>query len=192
MPKEPYIADDGHEEQERLTLIGKGIDPKYVDAKRAIGLMRWAASERIKQMHRISDLVIRCRQDGKPSLAAFIYFYTLEQINTGRMHRPSEWMELDFISGQPIGKYPCSDREFSDASYEEDYDFTADDEYDLSPEYYRFAYNILDEVRIGYMQTGTLDMERYDEYLAAIMANTPACYRRFFEDLSVPPMSEDA
>lgn len=181
-----YEDADGREEQARLTALGKRVDKRYIDAKRICGTTRRTGDERIGRLHRISDLVIRRREDGAFVLAAFINYFTREQIISGQIPRPQEWLELDFVSGELLARHSCKRRDFSSASFDTVYSLLADNEYDLSPEYYRAAYNVLDEVRIGAMKTGELDMERYDEYLDAIMSNTPREYRQFFEHLSDP------
>lgn len=156
---------------------------KFVNSKRVCGLTRQAAGTYLRGPHRVSDLVLRV-YEGKLQLAAFIYFYTNEEAAQHLLPRPSEWVVLDFISGEPIKKIKCSEQEFSDASYDKLYSVPIEDEYDLSPEYYREVYAILDDVRMGVMDGKKLDKRKYTIYLKAIMQNTPREYRRFFTDLS--------
>lgn len=156
---------------------------KFINSKRVVGLTRQAAGTYLRGPHRVSDLVLRV-YEGKLQLAAFIYFYTNEEAAQYRLPRPSEWVVLDFISGEPIKKIKCTDEEFSDASYDMLYSVPIEDEYDLSPEYYRETYSILDDVRMGVMEGKRLDKRKYTLYLKAIMKNTPHEYRRFFTDLS--------
>ena len=127
--------------------------------------------------------MIRKQRNGTYVLAAFIYYFTPQELQTQMMSRPTEWLVLDFVSGLPKHKYLCSEREFSPAPHDETYSFALDKECDLSPEYYREAYNLLDEVRINYMKTGKMDLKHYKKYLTAILENTPESYHRFFVEL---------
>ena len=173
-----------HTRQEKLTALGKSIDPAYVDSKRICGQTRCAASQRLRGAHRISDLVVRTDEDGKLVLAAFIYYFNEYHITKRMIPRPTEWLVLDFVSGMPLKRVKCSDVDFTDAPMDQLYSLQLGKECDLSPDYYRSAYNILDEIRIEYMKNGKFDEKFYAKYLNAILQNTPEAYRRFFTDLT--------
>ena len=174
---------DGRAEQARLIQLGQSVNPEFVDAKRIVGHIRWAAEDRLPNPHRISDLMLRKEKGKGWVLAAFISYYTMDHIMGGQMPRPSEWLTMDLVSGTPIARYKCEDIEFSDAPYDTLYTFTLETECDISPEYYRLAYALLDEARISIMQTAELDQPKYTAYVKAIIANTPNEYQRFFLDL---------
>ncbi|MBM6737829.1 hypothetical protein [Faecalicatena fissicatena] len=138
----------------------------------------------IKIPHSTSQPVIRL-EDGKYCLAAFVFFYSREDIRLGEAARPQFWVAADICTGELTGENSCKEKEFSDASYRKKYSIRADGVYDTSREYYEKAFALLDEVRETLIDTGTLERQKYDRYLAKITANIPREYQRFYFELSV-------
>ena len=134
--------------------------------------------------HSTSQPVIRL-EEGKYCLAAFVFFYSREDIRQGEADRPQFWVTADVCTGEITGENSCREKEFSDASYQIKYSIRADGAYDTSREYYENAFAILDEVRETLIETGELDREKYDRYLDKITANIPREYQRFYFELSV-------
>ena len=180
----------------------------FVFGKRVLGLVRKEVSiqdskngipisphgeptlERMKHRNRItrvSDLVLR-KVDGVFYLSAFIYTYTLTQATYGRVHRPNEWVLIDLETGKLLNRFNCLETDFSTEPFDWFYNLNlSSGEYDISSEHYHYIYGILDEVRKGILYgSGGVDTGKYDEYLTAILHNTPEEYKRFFTSLSDP------
>ena len=118
-------------------------------------------------------------------LAAFTFFYTREDIETGSVSRPTMWAIEDIESGEIITEYETEDKEFSDASYDVKYNVRSDVQYDTSREYYEKAFAILDSVRARIINDGKFYKGEYQYYMDRVLANIPEAYRRFYTDLSV-------
>lgn len=140
----------------------------------------------VKVPHGASQPVIyQDPADGRYYLAAFVFFFSGEDIRKGMVSRPSLWAIYDLETGDLIQRFSTKDKEFSDAPYNVKYDIHADGAYDTSAAYYNAAYDILDQVREKIISEGTLDRQLYDDYLRRVAFNIPESYQRFFYDLSV-------
>ncbi len=150
----------------------------------AMSIMERDILEGRKIAHSTSQLLIH-REDGKYYLAAFVFFYNREDVESGMVKRPSIWALADIESGEIIKRYDCSRKDFSNASHEQRYDVRPDGKYDLSDKYYYESYAILDEIREELISNNSLDMEKYKLYLSRTIANIPKSYQRFYTDLSI-------
>ena len=125
------------------------------------------------------------KQDGKYYLAAFVFFYTKEDIESGAVDRPTMWALADIETGEIVKEYETKEKEFSDASYDVKYNVRAEGEYDTSRGYYDKSFALLDWVSGKLIKTGKLYSLEYKAYLERILANIPKEYQRFYRDLSV-------
>ena len=137
-----------------------------------------------KTPHSTSQPVIY-QEDGTYYLAAFVFFYTKEDIENGAVDRPTMWAIADLETGEIIKEYETKEKDFSDAPYDVKYNVRSDAKYDTSKEYYDKAFEILDSVREKLISTGKLYRAEYQFYLDRILANIPKDYQRFYTDLSV-------
>ena len=133
-----------------------------------------------KTPHSTSFPVIRLI-DEEYRLAAFTFFFTKEDIESGECERPTVVTVAD-IEGNVIDEYQTKDNEFSEAPYDKKYNVRYEGE--IAKDHYDKALKILDEVRESIIRTGSFDKERYQEYLDMILATIPKEYRQFYEDLS--------
>ena len=108
-------------------------------------------------------------ENGKYYLAVFVFFFSREDIETGKI----------------IEIRQTKNKEFSDASYKIKYNVRADAQYDTSKKYYEKAFAILDSCRNEIINTDRFNPEEYKHYLDMIVANIPKEYQRFYFDLSV-------
>lgn len=134
--------------------------------------------------HSISQPVVFF-ENGNYYLAAFIFFYTKNDIENGKIDRPAMWVIADIETGDIIREYETKEREFSDAVYDVKYNIRADRTYDTSEEYYDRAFSLLDVVREKIIRNGEFCKEEYQQYLNMILANTPLSYQRFYINLSI-------
>lgn len=134
--------------------------------------------------HSISQPVIYL-EDGKYYLSSFLFFYTKEDIEDGRVERPTMWAIADIQTGKIIQVYETKEKDFSDAPYDIKYNIRADGKYDTSKEYYDEAFSILDSVRSKMIKDGKFYKGEYQYYFDMILANIPREYQRFYTDLSV-------
>ena len=125
------------------------------------------------------------KENGKYYLAAFVFFFTREDIEAGAVDRPTLWAIADIKTGEIIEERDTKTMDFSDAGYDVKYNVQADAEYDTSPEYYNKAFVILDSVRSKLIETGKFYGAEYQFYLDKIVSNIPKEYQRFYRDLSV-------
>lgn len=125
------------------------------------------------------------KENGKFYLAAFTFFYSREDIETGRVERPTMWAIADIETGEIIEERSTKDKDFSDAPYDVKYNVRADARYDTSKKYYDEAFAILDSCRDKIITTGKFYQGEYKFYLDKIVANIPKEYQRFYYDLSV-------
>ena len=134
--------------------------------------------------HRISYPVIR--KEGKQYyLAVFLFCFSKEDIEKGKLERPSTWVLADIQNGSIIEERQTKDIEFSNASYDKKYNVRVDGSYDTSKEYYDEAFAILDTCRNEIINNGSFDKDLYRTYLDKIVANIPKEYQRFYYDLSI-------
>ncbi len=124
-------------------------------------------------------------QDGIYYLATFVFFYSKDDIENGKVDRPTMWAIADIENGEIIKEYETKEKDFSDASYDVKYNVRTDGEYDTSKEYYDKAFTILDSVRSKIIKDGKFCKGEYQYYLNMILANIPKEYQRFYTDLSV-------
>lgn len=169
--------------QSELAAAGRLLYNDYKDSKRVVGEARWKCEKNIPRAHRVGDLVVR-RVETKLYLCSFIFYYNNHSFDRSLFNRPTQWLKMDFVTGQIVDVCDCTDHEFSRARYALDYNFSADEGANLTAEYYRMLYCTLDEVRIDYLRTKEFDREKYESYLAQIKANSPADMRQFFDALS--------
>ena len=124
-------------------------------------------------------------ENEKYYLACFVFFFTREDIETGKVGRPTVWAITDIEIGKIIEERQTKEKEFSDTAYDVKYDAHADGDYDTSKQYYEKAFNILDSVRSKIIGDGKFCKEDYQYYLNMILANIPKEYQRFYTDLSM-------
>lgn len=124
-------------------------------------------------------------ENEKYYLAVFVFFYSREDIEEGRIYRPTVWAIADLITGEIIEERETSIVEFSNAPYDKKYNIRADKKYDTSKEYYDKAFSILDICRKSIIENDNFDRNEYAKYLQMIVANIPEEYQRFYYDLSI-------
>lgn len=140
----------------------------------------------VKVPHGTSQPVIyQDPADGRYYLAAFVFFFSGEDIRKGMVSRPSLWAIYDIETGDLVQRFSTKDKEFSGAPYDVKYDIHADGTYDTSAAYYNAAYDILDQVREKIMSEGILDRQLYDDYLRRIVFNIATDKRILITDWSV-------
>lgn len=134
--------------------------------------------------HSTSRLVIR--KKGKELVfAVFVFFFSKEDIENGMVDRPTLWAEIDMRTGVISSRYDTHNKDFSSASYEEKYNVRTDKKYDTSRDYYKKALELLDKVRLTYIESARFLEREYREYMDMILANIPENYRQFYADLSI-------
>ncbi len=124
-------------------------------------------------------------EKGNYYLAVFVFFFSKEDIQEGKINRPSVWALVDIKTGEIIEERQTKDIDFSDASYDMKYDVKADTQYDTSKKYYDEAFAILDSCRSKIINDGKFYKGEYKYYIDKIVANIPKEYQRFYYDLSV-------
>lgn len=137
-----------------------------------------------KTPHRTSYPVVYYENDNY-YLACFVFFFTREDIEEGKVDRPAVWAIADIETGEIIEERQTKDKDFSDAPYDMKYSVRAEGNYDTSEEYYDRAFVILDSVRSKIITDGKFYKREYQYYLDMILANIPKEYQRFYNDLSV-------
>lgn len=134
--------------------------------------------------HGISNPVLRWRDD-QLFLAFFVYTYTRKQLQQGMIARPVSWILADIRTGHLIEEISCGTQDFSTAGNAELYSVHNPNPRP-DPDSFREAYEILDDVRRGYLEDGTVQSVRYNAYLDRILPGVPPAYHRFYRELSNP------
>ena len=138
----------------------------------------------VKTPHSVSRPVI-CKENNNYYLASFIFFFTKEDIEQGRVKRPTMWALFDLVTGDLIEERHTNEIDFSNASYDVTYNIRKNTHHRLSRDYYDKAFDILDSCRRKLIYENKFDEQEYREYLAAIMIDAPDEYKRFYNDLSI-------
>lgn len=169
-------------EQSEDPILVNGVE--FISSKKIVGLARDRLSKMYPQMmHRVSDLVVR-KVDGIPYLASYVCFYNMEELSSWRLRRPAKWILMDFVSGEIKEVIDARLRDFSKEEYNRLYSTVPDGDYNVSREYYRSVYKVLDDFRLEYFKTGEFARELYSRYFKMVSRNVPATYRQFLKDLS--------
>lgn len=173
------------EKEKKITSVKLDLPEGYVNSKRIIGLFRWHVDDTVISAHKASDLVLR-KVGRKWYLATFVHFFNNHDIEYNVINRPTQWFLLDLLTGKLVQAYGCEKNDFSNASFNAKYsmEFLDKSSRDISREYYREVYSILDAVRLGLLHRRKFDEKTYQRYLDGILINVPDAYREFFLDLS--------
>lgn len=134
-------------------------------------------------MHKVSYPLI-IKKNGKYLLSSFAFYFSIQDIRSCFMSRPTRWATADVIDGSDIVEYITAKDDFSKAPYNVKYDMRQTSRHDTSEAYYNKAYAILDDVRMELFEKNTFNEEKYKEYFDMILENIPDGYKRFYEDLS--------
>ena len=125
-------------------------------------------------------------EGGTPVLCLFAFTFSAGDVREGEVGRPRHWACADMETGAVLGVYACKDKDFSDQEagtrYSTHYD--AGDKHGSS--YFDKTYAVLDDVRRGYVSTGTVDRELYRRYFTMVTDSIPPDYRVFYRDLGSP------
>lgn len=175
-----------------IPTLADDLQPQTADAPQTGVIPAMQVYQKLRPMvfegrkipYGVSNPVLR-RENGNLYLAFFAYSYTREQLKSGAIGRPSRWILADIESGKLIRAVSCAEQDFTTAGKEER--FSVDNPNKPgNPDHLKDTYTILDEVRRNYLQEGTLDTKRYEEYLAQMLLAVPTSYHRFYRELSIP------
>lgn len=164
-------------------MNGSLLETGQASTKAVATSIRQNALDGQKTPHSTSQPVLRLH-DGKLCIAAFVFFYSREQFKSFKVNRPSMWVVCDLNTGEIIGRYNCSEREFSDGDYQRFYDVSQKNVLPATKDNLDFAYVVMDLIRYEYAVTGAVNKEIYKTYLDLIYDMTPQDYRVFYRDLS--------
>ena len=156
------------EKEKKITSVKLDLPEGYVNSKRIIGLFRWHVDDTVISAHKASDLVLR-KVGRKWYLATFVHFFNNHDIEYNVINRPTQWFLLDLLTGKLVQAYGCEKNDFSNASFNAKYsmEFLDKSPRDISREYYREVYSILDAVRLGLLHRRKFDEKTYQRYLTA-------------------------
>ena len=137
-----------------------------------------------KVPHGVSNPVLR-DVDGTVCVCYFVYAYGAEARETGLYPRPAEWIALDVAEGKLVGRYPCSEKDFSSAPYDRSYSMADSPASGKSEAYFTAMDELFEISRASIVASGSLDGEAYAGYLGKLLAVTPEDFRVFYRDLSL-------
>ena len=135
--------------------------------------------------HIISLPVIVRDDEGAYFMAVYEFFFNRDDVNAGKVDRPTSWAVADINTGKVLRKYTTMEREFSDASYEVKYNIQEDNETDNEQDTYAETFALLDIVRSKIINENVFDEETYAKYMQMVMSSVPNEYQRFYTDLSI-------
>ena len=195
----PFWRDDAlciYENRDALKDItvycvsGEMFKEEQITTKEAITIIRKNALNGQKAPHSVSQPVLRVH-NGKLCLAAFLFFYNKEQLQSATVNRPTMWVVSDLKTGEILQRYFCSDNEFSDNDYQKLYSISTENITPVSKFYWDSAYALMDLIRTEYINDATLNKKLYKEYLERIFYTTPEEYRTFYKDLNNIKMEDN-
>lgn len=136
-----------------------------------------------KTHHGVSEPVLRYHED-KMCLAAFVFFYDREELQTAKMKRPTMWVIADLETGKIKYRFSCFENEFSYSEYHKYYSvLMGENSYDDNC--WNSAYALMDIIRNEYITYGIFREDLYKEYFERVFRATPIGYRNFYTDLSL-------
>ena len=154
-----------------------------INAKNAVMKLNAKALGGAKIPHAVSNPVLH-RSDDTLYIAAFIYVYKREHLQTNKMPRPIHWILADIETGDVVRELDSRTEDFSEAGFEDLYDLNDPHVKRPGREDFSEIYSLFDAVREEYLRQGVLDTEKYARYLERILEITPASYQRFYQELS--------
>lgn len=155
--------------------------------KKISELNAFAASKALggaKLPHGLSNPVLR-ELDGNICVCYFVYTYNRQARETGLYPRPSEWIALSIEEGDLVGRFRCSENDFSTAPYDKTYSVKDASVSAQSKDHYAAMCQLIEEARSSVIATGCLDRKTYEDYLNKLFVITPKDFRVFYTDLSL-------
>ena len=154
-----------------------------IDIKTVISNLNRTALGGAKIPHCVSNPVLRLEND-KLYIAAFVYTYNRENLQSNKMPRPIHWILADIESGETVWEYDCRNKDFSDAEFDVLYDLNDPDVKRPTREDFDGIYALFNEIINESIQNGLKSVEKYSNYLNRILEITPSNYQRFYKELS--------
>lgn len=154
-----------------------------LDIKTVVSKLNRAALGGAKIPHCVSNPVLRL-EDNKLYIAAFVYTYNRENLQSNKMPRPIHWILADIESGDVIQEYDCRNKDFSDAEFDILYDLNDPNVKRPARDDFEKIYALFDEIRNESTENGLQTTDKYFDYLNRILEITPSNYQRFYKDLS--------
>lgn len=152
------------------------------DTKTIVAKLNAAALGGAKIPHCVSNPVIRTDDKGS-YIAAFIYTYGKQNLQTNTMPRPIHWIIADIETGNVIKEFDCKEKDFSTACFDELFDLNDPSVKRPTRDDFAWFYSLFDSLRDAYI-SGKEVSELEKEYMNCIFEITPLSYRRFYRELS--------
>lgn len=172
------------EEWDRESSRYRAAEPfRIVPAEEVLRELQLRALNGRKIPHSMPRPVLRY-SGGKWTIAAFVFFYTQEDIAAGKVRRPELWLEADTVSGEIKSRHFCETEDFSTAPPDAYYDitFTGSNDRRQTDEARMNAY--FDSVRYDLASGRGLNFRLYRRYVELVLKYIPESYHRFFYELS--------
>ena len=154
-----------------------------VDIKTIVSNLNRNALGGAKIPHCVSNPVLRMENE-KLHIAAFVYTYNRENLQSNQMSRPIHWILADIESGEIVNEFDCRSVDFSNAEFDTTYDLNDSTVNRPSREEFEQIYKLFDEIRNECTATGLEMVDKYFDYLNRILEVTPSNYQRFYKELS--------
>ncbi|MCH5191705.1 MAG: hypothetical protein J1F23_06020 [Oscillospiraceae bacterium] len=154
-----------------------------LDIKSVVSNLNRNALGGTKIPHAVSNSVLR-QENEKIYIAAFVYTYNRENLQSNKMPRPTQWLLADIESGEIIKEYDCRSKDFSDAEFDTLYDLNDPNVKRPSREDFVEIYTLFDDIRNEITKNDLQMVDKYHDYLNRILEITPSNYQRFYKDLS--------
>lgn len=123
------------------------------------------------------------REGDELYLATFLTFYNVGETDNSRIGRPTMWLLEDLRTGDILDSYHTIDKEFSSASYNDQYECRYVPPMHSDRLFWDSCIALLDIVRYKYLHDGVLDAVSYIEYLNRLSWSMPDDFKRFYIDL---------
>ena len=132
--------------------------------------------------HSCSFPVLRM-EDGKLMLALFVQLQKREYVAKGLMERPAYWYLADLQTGALIDERKCREKDFCTAPFDKLY-LKGQPEKPGTRADAEKLYQLLDELRVCYIETNAVNAFIYKEYLNLLYKVTAKNQINFYKELS--------
>ena len=154
-----------------------------LDIKTVVSKLNRTALGGAKIPHCVSNPVLRLENE-KLYIAAFVYTYNRENMQSNKMPRPIHWILADVETGDVFQEYDCRSKDFSNAKFDVLFDLNDSNVKRPSREDFEEIYALFDEIRKDSTENDSQIIDKYYEYLNRILEITPSNYQRFYKELS--------
>lgn len=154
-----------------------------LEVKDVIRILKANAVGGKKVPHGVSNPVFRRDENGNIVVAAFVYFYTADDLKNQKVRRPAKWITLDISTGETTA-YSCNEKDF--CSIKEDFycELRSETDTKFSKEYCNQTLAVFDLILRKYQITRKFDNELNDAYMYMMLKMVSVGFKELYTQLN--------